>query len=226
MSTYYCNFVNNTNQTWTMGVYQTLPSTAGLDSVSWLQSAAPVGGNTGVQWNVTYNVALADYQQVGGIGVYKASQVLSANLGTVWDIVTTGGVQQLVADTSGQIQPEPDEILILNQSNLLANPGIGMSGQGSVYKHEVLGGADAQFVVTPTYWIALFDQVELGDVISSNVSVGPIELQFDGNNAATLTASLSPDHQSILLNLAYSQQMARTPAGNRNEPRADLRKAS
>jgi hypothetical protein len=160
MSTYFCNFSNQTLDTWTMGVYQQLPTTSGLDSVSWQQTTVPQSGYSGVSWNVTYNVVLADFKQMGGIGVYTASQTLPAALGTSWSAVLQDGVQQLVPATGPA--PQEDEIVIINTSGLLANLGIGMSGQGSVYKPGVVGGAEAQFTVTPSYWVALFNQVEIG----------------------------------------------------------------
>ena len=46
MAAYTMDFNNNAGRTWTMAVYQTIPSSVGLDSVSWKQSAAPNGGQT------------------------------------------------------------------------------------------------------------------------------------------------------------------------------------
>lgn len=199
MATYYVDFNNNTDRTWTMAVYQTLPNSVGLDSVSWLQSTAPKGGSTGVQFDLTFNVALANYKQDGGIGVYKASQTLSADLGSAWQIVYADGVQQLEPAGSA---PLPQQILITNASNKSANPGIGMSGSPSVYKPNVNSGAAAQFQVTPTYYVGLFNNVVLGQVISSNVIVGPKVLQYpSGDTQATVTADLDGD--KIILRIDY-----------------------
>jgi len=199
MATYYVDFYNNTDRTWTMAVYQTLPNSVGLDSVSWLQSTAPKGGSTGVQFDVTYNVALANYRQDNGIGVYKSSQTLHAELGTAWQIVYADGVQQL--EPAGKA-PLPQQILITNSSGKEANPGIGMSGSPSVYKRKVNSGAGAQFQVTPTYYVGLFNNVVLGEVISSNVIVGPKVLKYpSGDTQATVTANL--DGENIILRIDY-----------------------
>ncbi len=205
MASYTVNFTNSTTQTWTMGVYQTLPSAPGLDSVSWQQTSVPQSGFSGVKWDVNYDVAIADYQQTGGIGVYTASQTITEiELGTAWDIVFKDNVQQLEAAGSA---PQNDMIVVNNNSNLKANPGIGMSGQGSVFKQGVLSGASAQFVVEPTYWVALFNQLVLGEVISSNVIVGPLKVQYpSGLTAAHLTASI--DGQKIVLDLTYGTSLA------------------
>ena len=200
MTTYYCDFENKTNQTWTMAVYQELPSSVGLDSVSWKQTTVPQSGNSGVNWDIFYNVAMANYTQNGGIGVYKSNQVLPADLGTAWNIVFKDSVQQL--EPAGGAS-QANQIEVYNKSNLLANPGIGMSGEGSVFKNSVLSGASAQFTVTPKYYVGLFNQLQIGEVISSNVVVGPLELVYPtGNNKATLTASISGNN--IELSLAYT----------------------
>jgi hypothetical protein len=67
----------------------------------------------------------------------------------------------------------------------------------------VLSGSNGQFKVVPTYYAGLFNNLVLGEVISSNVTVGPIELQYpDGMNKATVTAKISG--QSIALSVDYS----------------------
>src|SRR5579859_4044839 len=142
MPSYYVDFNNGTQQTWTMAVYQTLPNSIGLESVSWKQTTVPHSGSSGVKWDILYNVAIANYQQIGGVGVYKASQTLNAELGSSWDCVFKDNVQQLVPST-GSVPG--DSILINNTSGNLANLGIGMSGQGSVFKKGVVSGASAQF---------------------------------------------------------------------------------
>lgn len=190
MATYYVDFKNQTNQTWTLAVYQTLPNSEGLDSVSWKQTTVPPNGESSVSWDVTYDVAIAGYSQEGGIGVYSANQTQPTNLGTVWDCVWLDGVQQLVPDQTST--PVPGQILIKNSSDQLANLGIGMSGQGAVFKQGVDSGANAQFVVSPTYYAGLFDDVQLGQVISSDVATDPQTLVFpSGLDYATITATLN-----------------------------------
>jgi hypothetical protein len=201
MSAYYIDFNNNTDMTWTMGVYQELPNSIGLESVSWKQTTVPTMGSSGVEWEVDYNVAIANYKQIGGIGVYKASQTLVTELGSVWECVFKDNVQQLV---QGSGTAPADSIIIKNNSNQMGNLGIGMSGQGSVFKKNVVSGATAQFQVTPTYYAGLFNNLVLGEVISSNVSVGPQKIVFpDGMNSATVNATMSGN--TIKMSVSYSQ---------------------
>lgn len=198
---YYIDFVNNSGKTWTMGVYQTLPDSIGLESVSWLQTAVPDGGESGVSWNIDYLAMLANYNQTGGKGVYKASQKKTTSLGKRWKIVYKDGVQQLVEDGNAD---RADQIYIFNESGETASPGFGMSGQGSVYKREIFSGTGAQFVVKPTYWVGLFNQLVLGEVISSNVTVGPEKIQFgEGQNLATVTAKI--DGSTLKMDIKYGR---------------------
>jgi hypothetical protein len=184
-----------------MGVYQELPNSIGLESVSWKQTTVPTMGSSGVEWEVDYNVAIANYKQIGGIGVYKASQTLVTELGSVWECVFKDNVQQLV---QGSGTAPADSIIIKNISNQMGNLGIGMSGQGSVFKKNVVSGATAQFQVTPTYYAGLFNNLVLGEVISSNVSVGPQKIVFpDGMNCATVNATMSGN--TIKMSVSYSQ---------------------
>ena len=177
MSTIYSiNFENETPDTWTLCVYQTLPDSPGLDSVSWKQTKVPTHGSSGVQWGIQYLACLADYKQTGGKGVYKASQKLPTSLGKAWDCVYMDDVQQLIASgttTDGQL-------LLANKSQKLANLAIGMDGDIALVKSNVYSGNNAQFVVKPKYYVALYTNLTQGEVISGNQVHGPLEVVFAG----------------------------------------------
>ncbi|TDQ08418.1 hypothetical protein [Pedobacter metabolipauper] len=176
MTTYSVNFENQTNNTWTLCVYQQLPDSIGLDSVSWKQTRVPTQGVSGVQWNTQYLACLANYKQDGGKGVYIASQKLNTELGKQWDCIYADGVQQLTlagTATAGQL-------MITNKSQKLANLGIGMDGDIALIKRDVYSGNNAQFVVKPKYYVALYSNLTKGEVISGNQIHGPLEVIFEG----------------------------------------------
>lgn len=176
MTTYSIDFDNETSDTWTFCVYQTLPNSPGLDSVSWKQTTVPRQGVSGVQWDIQYLAAIANYKQIGGKGVYRASQQLETDLGAKWDCVFRDDVQQLEkagTTTAGQLE-------IANKSAKLANLAIGMDGDIALVKSDVYSGNSAQFTVKPKYFVALFSDLERGEIISGNQIHGPIEVVFDG----------------------------------------------
>jgi len=201
MSTYYVDFKNETSRTYVMAVYQQLPDSVGLDSVAWKRATAPKLGICGVKWDVDYNVALADYTMAAPSGVYMSSQILPTILGKKWKCIWGEGCQELVEDGEGT----PGHILISNNSGFEANLGIGMDNQGSIFKRNVMSGENAQFRVEPTYYIGLFRNVVLGEVISGDVIVGPMQLKFSGNmNCALLR--LYVEGSTIKYQIEYSMK--------------------
>ncbi|KAB7704680.1 hypothetical protein GBN32_17375 [Plesiomonas shigelloides] len=171
---YSIDFQNDTPDTWTLCVYQTLPDSPGLDSVSWKQTTVPSSGESGVEWSISYLAAIVDYKQTGGKGVYKASQKKTTTLGEQWDVVFKDNVQQLIESgptTDGQL-------LINNKSGLLSNLAIGMDGSIALVKRNVYNENSAQFNVKPKYWVALYSNLTQGEVISGNQLHEPIEVVF------------------------------------------------
>jgi rhizosphere induced protein len=205
MSEMFVDFENKTGMTWTLGVYQTLPDSVGLESVSWLQTRVPDGGRSGVKWKINYQAMLADYAMTGGKGVYTASLQRTSLLGKRWKVVFKDDVQDLEEDGAAD---RPDQLIIHNDSKRPANMGIAMSEQGAVFKRNVLSGASAQFIVKPTFWFGLFRDLKLGEVISSNVVVGPQKLAFDGGqNRAKVRATREGDVIKIEVSYSISEEL-------------------
>ncbi|CCE10147.1 hypothetical protein BRAS3843_40005 [Bradyrhizobium sp. STM 3843] len=175
-TTYSVDFENRTPDTWTMSIYQTLPTSPGLKSLSWKQTTVPKNGESGVEWSISYLVGIANYKQIGGKGVYKASQKLGTQLGQKWACRFQDGAQQLFEDGSAN----PGQVLIQNKSGDLANLGIGMDGDLALVQSNVYSGNSAQFEVAPVYWVALYKDVVQGEVISGNQVHGPLQVVFPG----------------------------------------------
>ncbi len=180
---YSIDFTNDTNDTWTFAVYQTLPSSPGLKSLSWKQTTVPRGGESGVQWTIEYLVAVLKYQQAGGKGVYKSSQKLGTSLGDAWEVVYKSGAQQLAEAGSA---PTKGQVTVANKSGQLADIGIGMDGDVALVQPQVFSGAGANFEVEPTYWVAMYKDIVKGEVISGAQVAGPIKVKFF--NGATAIA--------------------------------------
>lgn len=180
MTTYNIDFQNDTNDTWTLCVYQELPDSPGLDSVSWKQTTVPTSGTSGVKWNIQYLACLANYKQDGGKGVYKASQKLDTELAKKWKCEFKDQVQQLYEDGS----TAEGQLLITNLSGELANLAIGMDGDIALVKGDVYSGNSAQFTVKPKYYVALFSNLVQGEIISGNQVHGPLPVTFDGGQTS------------------------------------------
>jgi hypothetical protein len=188
MASYSVKFVNDksTKQTWTMAIYQTIPNMGVFDNVAWKQASAPSSGTKSVGWTLLYNSALADFFSAGDMGVYESSQILDTDLGKSWQVVNPDGTQQLKPLGTAPA----GYIYITNNSGMKANVGIGIDGAGSIYQRGMLSGSTAQFKVTPKYYASIFNNVVLGEVISTAVSAtDPVEVIFAGGiTSVTLTA--------------------------------------
>ncbi|HYR26980.1 MAG TPA: hypothetical protein VEU30_00855 [Thermoanaerobaculia bacterium] len=172
-------FSNKAREVWTIGIYQTLSGSTGLDSALWKESVAPHQGTTNIGWTVRYNVVVADFFAFGPTGMYSSTQVLATAPGKQWKVEMDGWERQLFDDGPAA---EPNQIVIRNVSAHMANVGIGMDNVGSVYKRNLPSGADAQFTVSPTYWAALFKMPTTGELIASTVTTEPLILSFEGGS--------------------------------------------
>ena len=182
-TTYSLDFINDTPNTWVFSVYQTLPNSPALKSLSWKQTTVPRSGESGVKWGISYQAAVLNYKQDGGKGVYKASQRLDTSLGDAWNVVFQGGTQELIKAGSA---PGKGQVIINNKTTRLADLGIGMDNDIALVQPQVYGGASANFEVEPTYWVAMYKDVVKGEVISGAQVAGPIEVKFL-NGATNLT---------------------------------------
>lgn len=202
-------FNNQTDRTWTMAIYQTLPKSTNLDSVSWQQVTVAESGVNSISWANTFNAVIASYTDSEGKQLYKAFQLPAASPGSAWKIVMKGGILQLQADGSA---PLSTQIQIANVSGQLANPGLGMDGKGAVYQQGLFSGLSVLFETSPLLWVGLFDLISPGEVITGGLNrkvsfmttmAGPWALKYPaGQNGATLKAWI--ENSSLQTSLEYT----------------------
>lgn len=201
MGSHTLDFHNKTDRAWTMGLYQTFSSPADLDSVVWsLLTVAPgrVGWH-GFDWS-PLALFLAHYSQDGGRSMYRVTgRGVAASAGSTWEINNyQGDAFREMSRAHGR------EIVIRNSSGRVCTVGFGMGGSPSVYRKSLESGTSLQINPFPTTYIGLFNDVERGEVISGNVAVGPLVLEYPRQETcAALTAS--PRGSEIVLSLAYGK---------------------
>ncbi|CAG8548329.1 7155_t:CDS:2 [Ambispora gerdemannii] len=203
MTDYFVDFINDVpDETLTFGVYQKFPNTPGIDSVAWLRADVPESGSAGVKFTETYCVVNADYSDDDAKGRYKASQTFDTKLGTAWRLIEKNGVSQF----DKKIDPSNADnlIVIKNASKTTASLGIGMSGKLSAIKRKVYVDATAAFKVTPTFYVGVFTDLEIGDIITDDVILANKKIVFDGDNVATIRAYLKGHVFNI--DVAYSNR--------------------
>ncbi|CAG8589159.1 42_t:CDS:2, partial [Ambispora gerdemannii] len=162
MSEYFIDFINDVpDDTLTFGVYQTYANTPGIDSVAWLRADVPESGTAGVKFYETYCVVNADYYDDNQKGRYMASQTYDTKLGAAWTLVDSEKVSQFSKKVG--YSGADNLITIRNSSKNTASLGIGMSGRLSAIKKKVYVDALAAFKVTPTFWVGIFSDLQIGD---------------------------------------------------------------
>jgi hypothetical protein len=200
------NFANKSSSSWTLAIYLTLP---GFDSDSWKQMIVPLGGSVANSWDTeTLSVAIGSFTTTFP-RIYTTSQVLSAELGSAWKIVSGQGVLELSANGSALL---PTQIQILDGAGQPTCPGLGVDGTGALFRPDLPSGATAVFDGVPAYWVAAFDNIQQGQLITTSVDqqkssqtppatttfIGPQPLDFSQGTTAMVSLS-----QSLVLDVAY-----------------------
>ena len=200
MTTYYMKFVNQTNDWWHFGVYQTFPESPGLESVVWKEEGVPTGGQSEISWKMDYGVSITNFN---GKNV-AAKQIVSANLGCDYQVITKDGI--IGIDSAAISTSEPADIIALTNNTNPATPvdmGFALDGAIIAFNGNVGGKQSSNYQVHSKYYVALFRDVKVGDLVTSDISVAPIVVEYQqGNTHATVTAFI--DAGNTLTKVAYS----------------------
>ena len=88
-TSYTVHFKNSTNNAYHFAIYQKYPNSPGLESVAWQVRGLGPGATNRVDWTLDYQVAIADWD--ANAGLYSGCQVVPADLGKVYEVVTLEG---------------------------------------------------------------------------------------------------------------------------------------
>ena len=189
VTTYYLKFVNLTNDWWHFGAYQTFPDAPGLESVIWKEYGLPTNGQVQIHWNMEYGVAITN---IDGRNV-SALQIVSAQLGEMYQVITRDGITGIDSNpifTGGR----SDIVSLRNNTSPAKDIDMGFALDGSIIaaQKDVGGQQQANYQVHPKYYVALFRNVQVGDLVTSDITVAPIAVEYtQGNTHATVTAYIN-----------------------------------
>ena len=186
MSTYNLKFVNSSNDWWHFGVYQTFPDAPGLESIVWRENGLPTGSQAEIHWNMDYGVSITNFD---GANV-SAVQTISAQLGETYQVVIKDGITGIDSTPIAAGGP-PDIVSLKNNTTPAKAIDMGFALNGSIIAAQkaVGGQQSSNYQVHPKYYVALFRNVQVGDLVTSDVTVAPIMVEYtQGNTHATVTA--------------------------------------
>ena len=185
---------NGTDQPWHFGVYQKHPSSPGLTSVAWQVRGIPpqtgsVPSSSQVSWTLDYGLCIANFDKDGR--KYTGKQFAPAYLGNVYKVATLNGIPSI--DTKPTATGSPDQIVLKNNTGPYASAltmGFTVSNNIIAVENDVGGEQETIYRVHPTYYVACYRNIVLGQLVDEAVVIGPVEVKYEGgNNSAKVVAS-------------------------------------
>ncbi|RHZ80913.1 hypothetical protein Glove_130g120 [Diversispora epigaea] len=212
MPQYSIDVINDTDieEVLTFCVYQKMPATPFSDSVSWLITSIPSGEVSTLSWSLDkYLVALAEYRQKKGkMGTYVNKQLVTASLGTSWQI------RDNIEDDSQLLLPLPDVvqltnsniIKIINNSSRPTDCGIGMWGGTTIFERNLRPESTAVFKIEPEYWIGVFEtEMPQNQMIDDSIALDLKKIQFPNLGFNAVVTAIYEDDK-IMLKVNYTRR--------------------
>ena len=193
-SSYTIHMLNNTDDNYFFAVYQTFPSSPGLKSLAWQIRRLPKRGSqptcSDVTWFMNYGIAITNWD--ANLNGYTGEQYQDADLGQKYQVVSNGSFPTIdptpigttgnsgeIAFTNNTQSPNATDLSM----GFTINSNLVCSQEGVHANESVL------FDVHPTYYVACYRSIQLGQLVDSDVVLGPVEVKFrDGNTVMNVEA--------------------------------------
>lgn len=186
MTTYSMEFVNNSDCWWHFGVYKEFPEASDLDAVVWQEQGVPNGGaRARIDWKINYGVAMTEFIKQRNV---EALQMVRAQLGNTYEMVTREGITGINSTPIATDGP-PNVVSLKNNAEDSVNIGFALDNSVIAALKDMNGLQLCNYQVNSKYWVALFREVRVGDLVGSSIFVSPIVVQYlEGNVHAKITA--------------------------------------
>ena len=194
---------NATSQGWEFALYQKQPKELGLQDVAWkvlkLSQPEPKPTTGYIPWSLDFQVTIP---QSSDGNIYEGGISMNAREGYNYEAYTDKGfvqIREVGQGTKGFIN-------FKNSTKTKQNLGINLSGTLLAMQGDVAGGVRAQFKITPTYYLGLFNNLKEGSFVTSDAAVGPVEIQFPPGMTTVSVEALIQDGTDVLSAPKYSTQ--------------------
>ena len=187
---------NATDQPWHFGVYQKHPMSPGLTSVAWQVRGIPpqagsVPSSAQVTWKMDYGLCIANFDK--DQQRYTGKQFAPAYLGNVYKVDSLDGIPNIEAKPTAT--GSPDQIVLVNNTGPPATAltmGFTLSNNIIAVEDNVGGKQETIYRVHPTYYVACYRNIVLGQMVDEGVVIGPAEVKYEGG-AKQMTVEASKD---------------------------------
>ena len=198
---YEIQFRNKSTSPYHFGVYQKYPTSPGLKSLVWQVRGLGPGANNKVDWKMEYGVAIADWDQ--NDQCYSGQQIVDAQLGNAYKVkIEEGDIPSIDPTPVAGEQLTDDQIKLTNATSRELDLGFAVGGN-MIAATSARGNQTANFIVHPTYYVALYKSVKLGKLVDIGIEVGPVEVKFTDGNTRALVECISQGGKDILKPAVY-----------------------
>ena len=178
---YFINFINDTDENYFFGVYKQFPDSPKIKSIAWqvrrVSKRGSIPTTSKVSWTMSYGIAIANWDQ--NQKRYTGTQKVDADLGDVYEVVSKDDLPNIDPKSTGSTLP--GQILFENNTkNPAMNVHMGFTVANNIIaiQSEVHSGNKAIFNVHPAYYVSLYRNIKLGQLVTSGVVFGPVEVEF------------------------------------------------
>ena len=178
---YTINFINDTDENYFFGVYQKFPNSPGIQSIAWqvrrVSKRGSIPTTSKVSWTMSYGIAIANWDQ--NQKEYTGSQKVDTDLGNVYEVVSEGEFPNINPKSTGTTSK--GQILFENNTKNPAmdlDMGFTVANNIIAIQPKVHSGNKAIFEVHPAYYVCLYRNIKVGQLVTSGVVFGPVEVEF------------------------------------------------
>ena len=180
-------FKNNTEEAYHFTIYQEYPDSPGLGTLAFQVRGVPSRGRNDATWDMKFATAVIKWDTYNN--KWSAIQIQHAELKNKYEV-------KMVQQDIPSIDPEPVDttgdkmILLKNATNKTLNLGFAIDG-ALIAVQEAHGGEIIKYYVHPTYYIAVYRNIQEGSMVDSGVVMGPVTLEFaDGYTSYEVEAAI------------------------------------
>lgn len=192
---YSVKFVNNSSESGSACIYQTVPDggVPNVMSLAWFAKMTHPTTRVSFRWTLDYCFVWAQTGQLMPGVIVDAGQAWPADLSSSNQVTFTnrGGAFTFQNQTAG---PRPGSLSIRADASIppgQAAVGIGMSGEGTLVT-QAQPNWNLAFTPHPQYWIA-FGNFTQGEALDVTQIPNPAQIQFP-SGVYSMTATLNPDN--------------------------------
>ncbi len=200
VKTYSIKFLNDTTDDYYFAVYQDFPDSPGLRSVAWQVRAVSARGykatSSTVSWTTSYGISIANWDS--DQKEYTGEQQQHAELGNTYEVIARGEFPGINPASTGKTA----EGLIAFENNtdpaIDLDMGFTVAGNIVAVQPKVHSQEATVFDVHQSYYVALYRNIKLGQLVDSNVKLGPVEVIFgDGTTSKTVSAYMDAGKRKL-----------------------------